>query len=287
MADDGRARDATSGWDWCPARRIFEKGRDVWPELALPFELFDAYFARHAMPDAVAQEGNAADMYLACASAHGIDGAFARLEPTMIGDVARAVATVDSSPAFVEEVLQALRERLLVRRGPEPSKISDYAGLASLRSWLCAVAVRWAISQRRRKSAQRHTSFRPDQDKRLANTGPEYEYLRQRYKGVFEEAVRDAIRRMPAEQRLLLRLNLVDGMSVDKLGALYKVGRSTAARWLASARRALFEAVRGDLRDKLRLTSTELDSLGGDLRSLLDVSVFEVLASADHGTYVA
>jgi RNA polymerase sigma-70 factor (ECF subfamily) len=72
-------------------------------------------------------------------------------------------------------------------------------------------------------------------------------------------------------------------MSVDRLGTIYKVGRSTAARWVASARRALLESAREALRIELRLTSAELDSLAADMHSQLEVSVAEWLVEAnDH-----
>jgi RNA polymerase sigma-70 factor, ECF subfamily len=261
------------------AQRLFELGRAAWPEVDLEPSVFERYFARHATGEPLPAPARAADLYLACACAYGVDGAFAAFERALAGDMARAVASIDSSHAFVEEILQATRERILVRKGGEPAKIADYAGRASLRSWLRAVAVRCAISQRRRKAEQRHTPFAVENDRRLAKGGPEFDYLRGRYKDVFEEAVGRAIEQLPSKQRMLLRLNLVDGMSVDKLAAIYKVGRSTAARWLANARHALLEQARRELHTKLQLTSTELESLAGDMRSQLEVSILRLLAS--------
>jgi RNA polymerase sigma-70 factor (ECF subfamily) len=263
--------------DLCSAaKRQFDAGRAAWPSIALEFEAFERYFARHATVEIPPGELHASDMYLACACSYGIASALAELEGTFRNDVARAVASIDSSHAFVEDTLQATRERLLTGKGP--SKIADYAGRSSLRSWLCAVAVRWAIGQRRRKREQHHEPFNTEHDMRLVSKGPDFEYLRRRYKSVFEQAVRTAVDRLPAKQRLLLRLNLVDGMSVDKLGTVYRVGRSTAARWLATARQELLEGVRRHLRHELRVTSAELDSLGADLRSQLDVSLHKLLA---------
>jgi RNA polymerase sigma-70 factor, ECF subfamily len=258
------------------ARRRFEAGRVAWPHVALGFEAFHCYFARHATAETLPIESHAADMYLACACSLGVDAALVAFEDKFTADMARAVASVDPSRAFVEDVLQATRERLLIGRGSTPGKIADFAGRATLRTWLCAVAVRWAISQLRRKGGQRHDRYSAEHDVRLAKNGPEFEYLRRRYTVVFEEAVQVAIGRLPREQRLLLRLNL-DGMTIDKLGAAYRVGRSTAARWLASARRDLLAAVRDELRTKLRVTSTELDSIGADVRSQLDLSLRRLL----------
>jgi RNA polymerase sigma-70 factor (ECF subfamily) len=260
------------------AERAFELGRAVWPKLALEFDAFNRYFARHAQAAVLPRDVHAADMYLACACGYGVEGALAAFERTVVGNMARAVASIDSSGAFIEEILQTTREQLFVRRDGAPGKIVDYAGRASLRSWLCAVAVRSAISRRRCKGEQPHKAFAANEDGRLARGGPEFEYLRGRYKGVFEEAVRSAIQQLPAKERMLLRLHLVDGMSIDKLGVVYRVGRSTAARWLASARRVLFERSRQELHARLRLTSTELDSLATEIRSQIEVSIVPLLA---------
>jgi RNA polymerase sigma-70 factor (ECF subfamily) len=259
-------------------RQRFEAGRAAWPGLSLDFDVFRRYLERHT-PEGAPPSDHAADMYLACSCAYGVEGAVEAFESTFASDIARAVASIDPSQAFVEDTLQVTRERLLVRRGEEPCKMVEYAGRASLRSWLCAVAVRSAITLRRRKCEHGHTSFAKEDDRRLAQGGPEFEYLRGRYKWVFEDAVRIAVEQLPAKQRLLLRLNLVDRMSIDKLGAVYKVGRSTAARWLAGARRALLENARRELHTKLRLTSTELDGLAADMRSQLDISIHHLLAS--------
>jgi RNA polymerase sigma-70 factor (ECF subfamily) len=261
----------------------FALGRAAWPQLAIQFDTFQRYFARHTAAEAPPAEAHAADMYFACACAHGIDEALAIFERTLAKDMERAVASIDSSRAFVEETLQVTRERLFVHKNGHPGKIADYAGRASLRTWLCAVAVRSAISLRRGKAERAHKPFAVNDDRRLIERGPELEYLRRRYKDAFEDAVRAALARLPSKQRMLLRLNVLDRMSVDKLATAYGVGRSTAARWLANARRTLLEQTRRELCAKLRLTSSEFDSLGQDIRSQLEVSARSLLAdSARH-----
>jgi RNA polymerase sigma-70 factor, ECF subfamily len=259
------------------ALRHFDLGRMAWPQLALGLDAFTAYFERHALSGVLPRDGHAADMYLACSCACAIEGGLAAFERDLGGDMARAVASIDASTAFVEDVQQIIRERLFVARGGEPGKIATYGGRSSLKSWLAAVAVRSAISRRRRKGDQRPIHFVGTDDLCLAG-GPEFEYLRGRYKSVFEGAVRSAVERLPAKERMLLRLNLVNGMSIDRLGAAYRVGRSTAARWLADARLALIAEARCALRTELQVSSAELDSLAAEMRSQLEVSILSLLA---------
>jgi RNA polymerase sigma-70 factor (ECF subfamily) len=272
--DGGKASTASGD----AARLRVARCRAAWPQFDLAFDDFDRYFAEHAGSAGPPSEAHAADLYLACACASGSNEALAAFERTFSADMERAVASIDSSRTFVDETLQVLRERLFVPKDGRPGKIAEYAGRASLKTWLTAVAVRSAISVRRLKGEQPHEAFAHEDDRRLIERGPEHEYLLRRYKDAFQDAVRIALARLPAKQRMLLRLNLVDGMSIDKLGVAYRVGRATAARWLVSARRALLEQARAELRARLGITSAELDSVAADIRSRIDVSVLRLLA---------
>jgi RNA polymerase sigma-70 factor, ECF subfamily len=263
------------------ARHLFSAGQAAWPGLALNYDVFELALRRHATSASQVRDLHAADLYLAYSCGHGVNGSIVAFERRYASDMARAVTSIDSSPAFVEEIMQSARERLLVRKGSAPGKIVEYAGRASLKSWLCAVVVRMALSERRGKRLKRGKALAAEDDSVFVGPGPDFEYLRGRYKRVFEEAVRDAIRALPTKERLLLRLNVIDGMSIDDLGRMYGVGRSTAARWLAGARRQLLHRARSQLRTRLRLTSTELESLGADMRSQLEVSVRGLLIGTD------
>ena len=256
----------------------FEHGRSAWPAIDLDIDTFRRYFARHAS-ERIPGDDRAADMYLACACGYGVDGAVGALEHAFSRDIASAVASINPSPSFVEEALQVTRLRLFTRSGPAPGAIADYAGRASLRSWLRTVFVRSAISMRRRKAEQRHEPVTDQSDQRLARSGPEFEYLLRRYKEVFEDAIRSAIETLSPKERMLLRLSVVEGMSVDQLGAAYRVGRSTAARWIAAARATLFERARREVHEQVLVTSSELDSLATALRSQFEVNVGDLLRS--------
>src|SRR5262249_43127912 len=157
------------------------------------------------------------DMYLACACALGVGAALAAFESRYADAIRTAVASVEPSHAFVQDVSQATCARLLVHTAEGPGKIASYAGRATLRAWLSAIGTGDAISQRRRKSEKPHAAFEEARDPRVAGGGPELEYLRGRYAGEFEDAVHVAIERLPAKQRMLLRLHFVDRMTVDKL----------------------------------------------------------------------
>lgn len=263
------------------ARRFYIAGHASLPHVDLGYNAFERYFCQQEAMPIVAYAG---DMYLAYACAERVDVALGELERLLKSEVARAVATVDPSTDFVEEILQLTRHKLLVSRSGGAVRIASYAGRASLKAWLRAVAVRTAISQRRRRSAHRREAAAcAAADEPLAKGGPELDYLRLRYKGAFEDALRAAIAQLPAKERMLLRLNVIDRMSIDQLAVIYRIGRSTAARWLTAARQALFEATRREIRARMELSSAELESLARDVQSQLDVSVVKLLGHGDGG----
>ena len=76
---------------------------------------------------------------------------------------------------------------------------------------------------------------------------------------------------------MLLRLYLVNGLSVESIGKMYGVSQPTASRWLARARATLLEDVKGALGVRLGVSSQELASLAGLVASGLDLSLSELL----------
>jgi RNA polymerase sigma-70 factor (ECF subfamily) len=247
-------------------------GRAAWPHIEVAEAAFDEHLRGHARDGELPPLERAADLYLACACAHGVPEAARALDRLLADVVARAAARFDRSPDFADDVAQALREKLLLAR---PPKIAGYAGRASLSSWLTTAAVRTALNARRGKASAAHAPVR-DSDVALART-PELDFLRKRHRREFEDAVRQALKLLSPRDRTLLRMNVGEGVSIDKLAALHGVGRSTAARWLAAARDRVDTETRARLRARLQLTHSEYESLAAALRSEIAVSIVRLL----------
>ena len=95
------------------------------------------------------------------------------------------------------------------------------------------------------------------------------------------QASREAIAELDAEDRTLLRQQIVDQLSIDEIGAAFGVHRATAARWLQRARGALVTATRGRLAARLKLTVDQIDSVIRLVQSQLDASVIRYLREED------
>jgi RNA polymerase sigma-70 factor (ECF subfamily) len=231
-------------------------------------------FVRQRLADEVPNEEIAADLYLVCACASGDDQALAAFDAHYLGQVPQLVAKVESNAAAADEVKQRVRERLLLPRDGR-IRLAEYGGQGRLASWLRVVALRVALDMRGgRKEAALSDGV---SDRLMANDDPEMEYLRSRYAEQFRAAFVAALGSLQTRERNVLRLHLLDGLNVDRIGQLYDVHRATAARWLAQAREELFRQTRDVLRGELGLTQTEFASIVRLVRSDLDVSICRIL----------
>ncbi|MFO0755698.1 MAG: sigma-70 family RNA polymerase sigma factor [Byssovorax sp.] len=261
---------------------LYTAGQAAWPALHVDARAFARHLASLARPGSPLPDLDfAADMFLATAAALSVAGAARALEQAHAKDIARAAARAGGSSSFVEDAGQAVWEKLLVGAAGSPPKIGEYAGHAPLKSFLRTVALRVALNLRRRKDEASHDTPGDDDAALGLSVDPELGYLMSKYKPEIEQAVRDALGALPARERAILRLHLEHRMSVDALGAHYGVGRSTAARWLKSARDAVAERTREGLHAKLGVSPAELGSILRLVQSTLEVSVLRILA-AEH-----
>jgi RNA polymerase sigma-70 factor (ECF subfamily) len=80
-------------------------------------------------------------------------------------------------------------------------------------------------------------------------------------------------------QRSLLRLHVLDGVTLAQLARSYQVHRATIVRWLAQARAEILERTRVAMAQRLRLPEGELEALHLTVSSQLDLSLKRLLAS--------
>jgi RNA polymerase sigma-70 factor len=107
------------------------------------------------------------------------------------------------------------------------------------------------------------------------------EYLKRRYTREFRAALREALAALPREQREVLRLNFVHGLNIQAIGQRLNIHRATVARWISSARQAVFAETRRLLSERLKLAPSEFDSLLRMVRSQLDQSMAGLLGSQE------
>jgi len=249
-------------------RRVFEEARAAWPGLVdVPFELFVAR-AQNRSPGDYGR-----DLYLACACGLGDAAALVELDRLYLRVVPEAVARIDRSPDFADEVRQLLRDRLLV--GDE-AKIRDYRGTGALAGWVRTAAVRTALNLQRAAQKWRHDA--PPTDEPLAQMlDPEMALLYERHRQQVTAALERAIAGLEPEARLLLRFYYADQLTISRIAALQGVGLATVHRRLTAATEAVLARVRGDLSDRLQISTESLDSLIRGVQSQIELSLSGLL----------
>ncbi len=258
---------------------LLEQARQAHPSLRFEAGAFLRHLSARLPPTGDAESSLSAiradELLLAFACAQGDSAALAALDTHVLSRVREWIPKEDS--AFVSEVQQRLRQRLLMPEGSSPPKISTFTGRGTLAQWARAVATRLAIDIKREATGNVPLDEAPADADALVGRDPEFSFIRSRYQEEFRHAFREALAALSPKERNLLRLHHVDNLSVDSVGTMYQTSRSTAARWIAQARERLLETTRTALAGRLKLDAGELDSLLGLVRSHLDVSLHQLL----------
>jgi len=217
----------------------------------------------------------AADVALAAACIAQEPGAHAAFD-AVLAEVDAAGSATRATKDLVDEVKQLLRVQLLVAKDGKPPGIAGYRGRGPLRGWVRITAVRELL--RHKKKRDRELPLATSLDALLASgIDPGLEALKAEYRSEFAIALREAIETLSAEDRTLLRQQIVDSLSIDEVGAAYGVHRATAARWLNRARAALVAATHERLAARLALPVGEIESVIRLVQSRLDASVVRYL----------
>lgn len=270
-----------AGWDRPPdgvqaalAGAMARAGAD-WPNVPLPAADFaaavGASIADEDDPVGAIASLHASDLWLAGACALGQRAALDEVERRLVG-LRPTLARTGVDPDHIDDLLQQIRARLFAASEDRPARIRGYRGRGDLRSWLKVVVVRDGLRASRRAAQTPSPSHEidilmdPDGD-------PELGSMLQTYRESFRAAFAHALSELSARDRNVLRYHLIDSLAIDELGSIYRVHRSTAARWLVRIREGLYAATRRRLMQQLRLTPREFDSVLRLIRSRLDASI--------------
>lgn len=257
------------------------KAREKWPKLKVDDAAFLLHLAARLdgaadVPEALVRL-KVADLYVAFACAQRDAAAMEALEARVKPELYKALAPYQLDAAARDEVLQRLRERVFIAKGKAAPRIATYAGVGPLAAWLCAAVVRLAIDTTRGAGAK------PTEDEALADqvqdpSDLELSVIKRRYQKEFRRAFQLAFKALTAEERNLVRFNFIDGLNIEQIGTMQGVHRSTVARRIARIREELLEGTRAMLRERFKLTASEVNSLLRVVKSDFGVSLNEALS---------
>jgi len=266
------------------AERLLEAhlsaGQAAWPDLHVVPEAFVRFLGRrvaaasHPFDDLAGLP--AADLYLACACADGNSRAVAIFEARYFPNVDAVVVAMRAPSSAADDVKQILRARFFMATADRPAAITEFAGRGNLHGWVRVSAVRELL--RLFKKERRKVDLDEALLEEIAPApDPETAAVKAKCKTELAGAFREALAALPPRERTLLRYQVADGLSIDAIGAIYRVHRATVARWLATIRDDLVADTQRRLAARLRLDRDEVESVIRLVRSQLDLSIVRLL----------
>ena len=254
---------------------------DAWPHVRLSDDDFGIHLARVVPSEGSLHEALSKlrldDLYLACACEKGDEAALRAFEALYFGEIDLGYARYPYLGRTVEDVRQAIREELFVATSERAPKIASYAGRGALRSWMRAVIANALVNIMDRQSREI-----PVEDDVFAilpsgDDDPEISHLKMTYREELKQAFSLAVEELSAREKNVLRYAFAEGMSVDEIGAIYRVSRSSAARWLADAKDVFAGHVRRILTERLELDASDLASILRLVLSQIDLTLARYL----------
>ena len=259
---------------------LYRRGRAAHPRLAVPETAFGRTLARCAADRDTKSLADLAieDVYLACACAERVKGAEAVFDRRFRRVIRRAVSRVLATADEREEAEQRTWQHLLVGAGDRSPRIAQYLGHGPLETWVSVASTRVAISFGRGESAERR--LRKKAIAEASGADAESLLMKGQLRAVFEAAITRALGRLRPRERLVLKLYLVSGMTLEAIGRSLGVTRQAVTKTLGRARESILGEVEEALCDRMKMSKADLASVLRLIASQLDVNVSRVLGTA-------
>lgn len=257
---------------------LHARGELAWPEIALARARFASELARRLGSELTVASvaGLHHDIYLAIACADGDAAAVAACEELCTLEVALAGSRLRATPTQVDDLRSELRRLMFTGEDGRTASVLAFTGRGDLRGYVRVIAAR-TLSRRMRQDRKEVELGDDMLDVLPPHIDPEVAYLREHYRTEVDAVFRAAIATLPERSRAVLRYHLLDGWSIDEIGALYHVHRATAARWLTSAREELGAQIRAALSQRLAISESQVDSIVALVTSRVEISLDRLL----------
>lgn len=251
----------------------FERARRAFPGVVLDEGQLAGFLAERGLDAGTLPEDRLRDCFVVCAALHGAPGGVAALEGHLAGPLRAALRKTRISADEADDVLQRLWSTLLVDDGQgQGQRLAAWQGQGDLLAYVRVSAVRLALKLRRASGKEQPQGDELLQERADALT-PELAYMKESYRASFRVAFQAALDSLPSRDQLLLRQQVLDGLTVDELGALHGVHRATVARWIASARETLIARARRRFFADVALPPEEGEGLMSLVQSRLDETI--------------
>lgn len=265
-----------------------EQARQSWPGIRVDPAVWCRYLAARLPPPAelprVIGRLGLDELYLCCACAAGDPRAVSAFQERYLPVVDGALRKLRLGQGLREELRQQLAMRLLVGEEGAPPLIAGFAGAGKLGNWLRVVTARVA-----RRALEREKRVVLSEDDRLeeelvaGQPDAELHHLKAAYREAFRHAFRQALGSLRPREVTLLRQRFVDGLSLEKIGAVYRVHHTTAQRWLEKTRLLLLTRTVEALAERLQISKKDCSTIIRLIQSDMDLTLQTLLGRPRRG----
>jgi RNA polymerase sigma-70 factor (ECF subfamily) len=168
--------------------------------------------------------------------------------------------------------LQIVRAKLLSGALP---RIGTYAASGPIEAWVRMIVIRAAVDLLRQPRLANGDAALAEIATDIFPVDVTIDAAKQVPR--LREAVTAALGVLAAEERMLLKLHYLDGVSLDRLAALLRVHRATVVRQIATVRRKIVIEVGNNLGTRFGTRPSELRSLWRTFGEQVQVTLSRLL----------
>ncbi|MBL4632249.1 MAG: sigma-70 family RNA polymerase sigma factor [Kofleriaceae bacterium] len=267
-------------------KKHWHETKKKWPDWEVSIEEFLPHWASRLVgleaPLQALEKLHVPELYLAFACSLEKTDAIAVFHKLYVAKIGAALRRMRIDEALVDDLLQMLLFRVLVGSEERKAKILSYGGRGSLAGWLRVIAVREARTVLKKQARELPVSnvevFAAKSTGAFSAVleladDPEFAYIKQHFRSELKTIFPLALQALELRDRNLLRLDILDGLNHQQIAKIYNVHRTTVLRWLDQAEQNLSEEIHRQIKDKLDLGDTDLESLLRVVRSHLSISI--------------
>lgn len=262
-----------------PGLQAWTIGTASWPQLAVEPSIFELFLSERDPPLPRLSAEIVGDLYLVCACLHDVPGAVESFIREISEPVRLAARGCDTSPTFADEVVQQLHEHLLVGIVAR-NRLLQYRGASRLGGWVARIAWRIALRLAMKSAPRRFLNEDALVAELERQEDAETRAMRSDYREVFRESVMIGLRQLSARDRMILRLHIVDGLSMARIALMHQVSQPTISRWLRDARMSVLRSVRDSVQNAFEIETGEVGSVVNMMASQLEISFSQIFGDA-------
>lgn len=247
---------------------VRQRVREAWPDFECDLVEFEErilmLLREKPDPTSAVQALAIEDLYLAFACSLQSPAALRVFYREYDPDLQLIARRFKISDSDLDDVRQAIADKLFLGANGLPKRILDYKGEGRLRHWFRAVATRAVLDRlRRARLSDDHSTqmYLAALSHSAPQHDPELLMIRDRYGDAFRESFEFAVRALEPEERTAIRCHYLLGMTADQMAVALGMHRATAARKVVRARERLLKMTRERLKSRLGVNKAELESI--------------------------